>query len=220
MKPPWLSYRAEQDCDILRATESRDSRSRRATGAIETSRSTWIKSALSGAFVSSAMCAATPAMALEARQCMSVAQMNEALRDDGQRTMIIGDRIAAVGDTANPGVTVRTIRNINTITSNQDGSLGYQLEGNNSRSERSTWVCVRGRLADIHFYDARRIVIPEEAYLGGDFNRTVDRVAASGNRPMVIAKTIFGADSARYYGRPLVVLGTSMKELVPLRLKL
>lgn len=165
------------------------------------------KSGLAAATFVTALGISSGAQALEPKQCLSMADMNAALRAEGQRTLIIGDRIAAIGNTANPGVTTRMIRNVNTVTSNDDGSVGYQLEGDKSRAETSTSVCVAAKLTDIQLFDARKTDIPQAAYLGGDFNRTVDESATVGARPMLVAKTVFGSGESTRYGLPIVVFG-------------
>ena len=162
---------------------------------------------LAAAAFATALGMSASAQALEAKQCLSMDDMNAALRAEGQRTLIIGDRIAAMGNTANPGVTTRMVRNVNTVTSNEDGSVGYQLEGDKSRAEISTKVCVRAKLTDIQLFDARKTTIPKAAYLGGDFDRTVNESATVGSRPMIVANTVFGTGDSTRYGLPLVVFG-------------
>lgn len=150
------------------------------------------------------MACATPAAALDSGQCMPMADMNAALRAEGQRTIIIGDRVAVV-DESRPELGVR--RWVNTVTSNEDGSRGYQLEGNLPSGQVSTEVCVRAKLADVQLFDARRDGVPQAALLGGRFDPWVTANAADGVRPMVVARTIFGDAAAPRYGRPIVVMG-------------
>ena len=158
-----------------------------------------------GAAIAATMACATPAMAMDAKQCLPMAEMNAALKAEGQRTLIIGDRIASVGRT---GTTeTRMVRAVNTVTSNADGSLGYQLEGNLPRAEASTRVCVAAKLTDIRLFDARNTNIPKSVYLGGDFNRSVDEAAQRGSRPMLMANTVFGSGATLRNGLPIVVFG-------------
>jgi hypothetical protein len=163
-------------------------------------------SALGAAFAAS-LCAATPAQALEPRQCLPMAEMNEALRAEGQRTMIIGDRQALQNPTGR--VADASIdRYVNTVTSNADGSLGYQLEGDLPRAQVSTRVCVAAKLTNVRMYDARRDAIPQAAYLGGQFDAVVRENAAKGTRPMLIADTVHPASGGtERRGLPLVMFG-------------
>ncbi len=165
-----------------------------------------LKSFFGAAIALGTMTAANDAMALEAGQCLPMAQMNEALKADGQRTLIIGDRVAINNSTAsNTGLVVN--RWVNTVTSNADGSLGYQLEGDRPRAEMSNQVCVRAKLTNVRLLDARADVIPEEAYLGGTFEQTINNAAASGFRPMLISDTVFKNGSTNRNGLPIIVMG-------------
>lgn len=155
----------------------------------------------------SAFACAAPAIAMEGGECYSMEQMNQNLRAEGQSTLIIGDRIAARSNER--GEITSSVRHVNTVTSNPDGSLGYQLEGNNSRSAPSTNVCVGARLTNVRLFDARKPSIPRDAYLGGVFNTMVDSRAEIGTRPMVIADTIHrNRDGSGYHrGLPMVLFG-------------
>lgn len=155
----------------------------------------------------SAFACTAPALAMEGGECYSMEQMNQNLRAEGQSTLILGDRVAAIGHEGRPDTTI--VRKMNAVTANPDGSLGYQIEGNNSRSTPSTNVCVAARLTNVRLYDARKPSIPREAYLGGDFNRIVEGNAEVGTRPMVIADTIHrNRDGSGYHrGLPMVVFG-------------
>lgn len=164
------------------------------------------KLALGALSLGTAFTAANDAMALDAGQCLPMAQMNEALKADGQRTMIIGNG-TAFNNTHGSAADVRISYFVNTITSNQDGSLGYQLEGDRPLGEPSQNVCIRAKLSDVHLYDARVESIPSAAYLGGRFNDIVNENASKGTRPMVIANTVFGSGSTLRNGLPIVMFG-------------
>jgi hypothetical protein len=153
------------------------------------------------------MACANPAFALEPGQCLPMAEMNAALRAEGQRTMIVGNR-SAVQERDAAGNPTRVVENVETITSNADGSLGYNLGGDRPREEASTRVCVGAKLTNIRLYDASQPTIPRDAYLGGTFNQVVDRNAALGTRPMVVADTVFSNDNGgTRLGRPIVLFG-------------
>jgi hypothetical protein len=160
-----------------------------------------------GAAAGAVLACATPAMALEPGQCLPMAEMNAALRAEGQRTMIIGNRSAVEARDA-AGNPTRLAERLETITSNADGSLGYNLAGDRPREEASTNVCVRAKLANVRFYDAIQPTIARDAYLGGSFNALVDQNAARGTRPMVVADTVFpDGNGGTRLGRPIVLFG-------------
>lgn len=54
------------------------------------------KKSTMGLGIASAFCAATPASALESGRCLPIADMNNALRADNQRTIVIGNRTETV----------------------------------------------------------------------------------------------------------------------------
>lgn len=153
------------------------------------------------------MACANPAFALEPGQCLPMAEMNAALRAEGQRTMIIGNR-SAVQERDAAGNVTAVVERAEVITSNADGSVGYNLGGNRPREEASTEMCVGAKLTNVRLYDARQTAIPRDAYLGGTFNQVVDRNAALGTRPMVVADTVFSNDNGgTRLGRPIVLFG-------------
>jgi hypothetical protein len=160
------------------------------------------------AMVGSAFACATPAMAeLQAGQCLPMAEMNAALRAEGQRTMIIGNR-SAVQERDAAGNPTRVAENVETITSNSDGSRGYNLGGDRPRDEISNRVCVGAVLTNVRLFDARLPTPARDAYLGGTFNTLVDQNAALGTRPMVVADTVFSNDNGgTRLGRPIVLFG-------------
>lgn len=157
-----------------------------------------------GMAFAAALCAAQPADALEARQCMSMTEMNAALRAEGQRTMVIGDREVLnnpTGRIAEASIT----RYMNAVTSNTDGSIGYQIEGDLPRSESSTRVCVRAKLTNIRIFDASQPGVPQQVLLGGRFNDAIRADEAIGARPMVLADTVHGAEGSYRTGLPIVI---------------
>lgn len=144
---------------------------------------------------------------LQAGQCLPMADMNAALRAEGQRTMIIGNR-SAIEERDAAGNPTRLAERLETITSNADGSVGYNLAGDRPREEPSTNVCVRAKLTNVRLFDASQPTIPRDAYLGGSFNTLVNDNAARGTRPMVVADTVFSNESGgTRLGRPIVLFG-------------
>jgi hypothetical protein len=116
-----------------------------------------------------------------------MAEMNAALVAEGQRTLIIGNRVAFQDRaTGSPQV----IKYVNTYTSNADASLGYNLEGDRAMGEPSTRVCVAGKFTNMRLYDARRPGTPREAWRGGDFDQSLRDNEARGIRPMLQADSL------------------------------
>ena len=118
-----------------------------------------------------------------------MAEMNVALRAEGQRTLIIGDR-AALRNDASRESGLRVNRWVNTYTSNDDGSLGYNLEGDRPSGEASTRVCVAGKFTNVRLYDARRPGTPESLVREGAFAAMVAEQETQGIRPMLQADSI------------------------------
>lgn len=167
---------------------------------------------LGSIFAATALTAANDAMALEAGQCLPMAQMNEAMISEGQRTLIIGNRVAVNNSTtSSTGLVVN--KWMNAVTSNADGSLGYQIEGNKPRGEISTEVCVAAKLTNTQLFDATKNEIPQAALLGGAFNRAMELSAEDGIRPMVVADTVFGQGSNLRNGAPLVLIGDPTRKI-------
>lgn len=169
-------------------------------------RSTVLRSAF-GATMAAAMACSAPAMAMDAKQCLPMAEMNAALKAEGQRTMIIGDRLSLRNDAQRDGG-LAVDEYANAVTSNADGSIGYQLEGDRSRSQTSTSMCVAAKLTNVRIFDAARSEIPQQALLGGKMDDMLRADAKVGARPMVVADTVHRAkDGTERIGLPMVLTG-------------
>lgn len=144
---------------------------------------------VAGGVLASSVFLPSSALALEPRQCLPMAEMNAALRAEGQRTIIIGDR-AALRNDASRDSGIRVQRWVNTFTSNDDGSVGYNLEGDRPSGEASTRACVRAKLTNIRLYDARRPGVPQAALRGGPFDDFLRRDETHGIRPMLQADSV------------------------------
>lgn len=166
---------------------------------------TMIANSMLGATFAAAMMASTPALALEPKQCLPLAEMNAALKADGQRTLILGDRLA-IQDPTGRAEDMYTNRYANAVTANGDGSLGYQIEGDKTRQQASSTMCVRAKLTNVRLFDASQPGTPKAALLGGAFDDNVRELGAKGMRPMLVADTLHGSDASRR-GNPLVVFG-------------
>ena len=170
------------------------------------SRTKVIQSAFGAVFLASA-CLSSPAIALDNKQCLPMAEMNAALRAEGQRTMIIGDRVYIDNPTGDI-LDVRIPRFVNTVTSNADGSLGYQLEGDKPRAQTSDKVCVGAKLTNVRLFDASKPGVNQAALLGGKFNEAIINAEKGGLRPMVIADSVHrDTNGDDRVGLPVVILG-------------
>lgn len=165
-----------------------------------------LKSAFMASMLATA-CISTSALALEAKQCLPMAEMNAALKAEGQRTLIIGDRVY-VDSPTDDIMDARFNRFVNTVTANADGSLGYQLEGDKPRAQASDKVCVRAKLTHVQLLDARKPGINKAALLGGAFNEVIINSEKNGTRPMVVADSVHSdANGSDRIGLPVVILG-------------
>lgn len=168
------------------------------------------------------------ALALEPRQCLPMAEMNAALRAEGQRTLIIGDRMDYEGQRLTFGDTTMTRaewrdltrqlrsdtqvrrdliarmrrdgktqreadayiarilgvtailergdpdspvpRVMTAFAANSDGSVGYSLEGDRPRDQRSTRVCVVVKFTNVRLArrSAARAASPDTYLFTGD----------------------------------------------------
>lgn len=142
---------------------------------------------LFGSLAMAALVLPLGAQALEPRQCLPMAEMNAALVAEGQRTLIIGNRIAFLDG---PGGRIEAGKNVNTFTSNADGSVGYNLEGDKPMGEPSTRVCVAARFTNIVLYDARSPGTPPGALRGEPFDSHLRENEAVDYRPMLQADAV------------------------------
>lgn len=175
---------------------------------------TFTKLALSALALGTALTAANDAMAQSfySGQCgISMADFNQALLTEGQRTVVAGNGVGMRAN-ANSSTGVDTRAFANGITSTEDGRLGYHYEGNKPLGTPSTEVCVTAVLTNVQLSDARRGEIPARAYLGGAFNESVSIFARNNTYPMIVADTIMGQGENRRYGLPIVMFGNLVNQ--------
>ncbi|UDF05350.1 hypothetical protein [Asticcacaulis sp. AND118] len=157
-----------------------------------------------GAFAAS-LYASSAAFALEPKQCLSLDKMKAALAAEGQSILIIGDR-KVINDAPELETGVRVTRYMNAVTSNADFTVGYQIEGDLPRVEKSANVCVRAKLANIRLYDARKPGTRKAFLFGGKFDAEVREKETAGTRPVIIADTVHTAsDGTQQHGLPMVM---------------
>lgn len=156
--------------------------------------------------------AANGSLTLLPTQCATMAVTNQVMIANGQRTLIIGDRVGVNhSDTSSTGLVLN--KWMNAVASNADGSIGYLLEGDKSSTEPSTQACVKLKLTNIQLFDASKKEIPQAALLGGAFNRAMQLSAEDGIRPMVVADTVFGQGANLRSGAPMVLIGNPVRKI-------
>lgn len=166
------------------------------------------------------MGAAGAAHALEPKQCLPAAEMQAALKAEGQVPVVTGNR-----------VTTRVDRPVNIFTAGTDGT-GYELEGDQPRGTPSKTVCVMSRYHDVRLNDITSPVVPAWALIGNDtkaandhcratnaglcesYDDYVKRGTPQGLRVMLVARVDFtNVDGTRRNGRLLTVLTWVDKKL-------
>ncbi|MBB5985636.1 hypothetical protein [Sphingobium lignivorans] len=104
----------------------------------------------------------SPAIALEPGQCGPAAEIQAALKAEGQVPVVIGNR-----------VTTRKDRPVNIFTANSSG-VGYSLEGDAPQGQKSKTVCVGVRYRDLRLNDINSPVVPAWALIGNDVRTCVE----------------------------------------------
>lgn len=124
-----------------------------------------------------ALADATPAaVTLAPGQCYPAATVRASLSAQNQYKMIVGNRMALTFNAA--GDAIDSPRVANVFTSNPDGSLGYNLEGNQPLGTPSTEFCVRAQYRDVRFNDWTRAGVPDFARVGAANPATVAALCA------------------------------------------
>lgn len=159
----------------------------------EMARNSLLGSALSAAFIAS-IGLATPAQALEPKQCGSRTEILTELKNEGQVEIIGGNR-AALGSP----------RNI--FTSNADRTLGYNIEaGVDSEAGK---LCVGAKYTDIRLNGDPNFARPAWASAGpqSENDRLLDRIERERNDKVIMGATplVRGPDGGERRGTFLMV---------------
>jgi len=168
---------------------------------------------LSCAVIAGVMITSWPALALEPKQCLPLADMNAALKAEGQMPVVIGNR-----------VTTRKDRPVNIFTSDANGR-GYALEGDAPHGQPSKRVCVGARYSGLRINDINSPVVPSWALIGNSrasaqadctarkagvcdsYDDYVRRATAGGMRVMLVARSeSTQGDGSIKQGRLLTIL--------------
>lgn len=124
-----------------------------------------------------------PARGVKAKDCYSMAEMNRALKAYGQRSLISGDRVTL----ADRGEKIVGVGFLNIFTSNEDGSLGFNIEADKPGGQQATEAAVRTVMTDVRLWDKDRPPAkPDPAILGA---RLVPHLGPSGDRVLLSAKS-------------------------------
>jgi hypothetical protein len=99
------------------------------------------------------------AQSLRTGQCLPGAQVREALKAEGQNTIIVGNRTGYGYATAL------------VFTSNADGSRGYLLRGDKPLGQQADTICIDSVYEDVRLNDITQPGIPAWAQLGGNAAR-------------------------------------------------
>lgn len=161
----------------------------------------------SAAFLAGVIVMTAPAWALEPKQCLPMAAMNAALQAEGQRTLIIGNRVAFRDSPERPSG-AKVEKWMNAYTANAEHSRGFNIEGDRPMGEPSTKACIAGKFTNIGLYDARQPGTPEAAKRGADFDTSLRDNEAKGTRPMLQADSIStGPDGSIRTGLGITLFG-------------
>ena len=139
---------------------------------------TFRKSAFALAGAASLFAGATAAHALEPKQCGTAAEMTEALRTEGQKSVIVGNRMALEFDAQGNVVDSPRITNIFTVNENGEG---YNLEGNRPLGTPSTEFCIRAKYVNARFNNWERAGIPAFAQFNVPAKADVQRICTAAN---------------------------------------
>jgi hypothetical protein len=163
---------------------------------------------LGTAFALGAMTATNDAnaQALQGGQCYTRDVFNQTITNEGMRTLVVGNSTSTRADASSP-TGARGVDFINGVAANLSNGQGYLFVGDQPRGTPSNQICVTVALEGTALYDINSTAIPRSAYLGGRFNDVVNRSAADGERPMVVANTVIGSGASRRNGLPVVVFG-------------
>ncbi|HRK97097.1 MAG TPA: hypothetical protein PLE43_01320 [Alphaproteobacteria bacterium] len=128
--------------------------------------------------------------------CYYTAEINKAMKDYGQKSLIVGDNIYAGKD--GNGVLKDYLR-VNRFTASDDGSLGFNVEGNNPSNQPSTEWRVAAVIKNVRLYDSNKFVVPSEEIVG---RRNAEGIRKTGDRVML---------SGEYNGKYMVVVRSADK---------
>ncbi len=148
------------------------------------------------------------AQSLQPGQCYPRATFNEAITSQGMTTLVVGNRTGIRDDASSP-TGARGVNFINGVAANLENGQGYLFEGDQPRGTPSNRICIAAELEATTLYNVTNASIPRRAYLGGRFDRGVDAKAQRGERPMVIADTVFREGGRKRNGLPVVIFGNA-----------
>ncbi len=123
--------------------------------------------------------------------CYYTAEMNKAMKDYGQRSLIVGDNIYAGKD---ENGFLKDFLRVNRFTASGDGSVGFNVEGNQPSNQPSTEWRVAAVIKNVRLYDSDKFVVPSAEVIG---RRNAEGIQKTGDRIML---------SGEYNGKYMVVV--------------
>lgn len=151
------------------------------------------------------------AQSLQPGQCYPRATFNETLAAEGMRTLVVGNRFG-IANAPESNIGVRGVNFINGVAANLENGQGYSFEGDKPRGIPATRICISAVLESTTLYNINNTAIPRAAYLGGAFDKVVETAAQRGDRPMVIANTVFREGERKRNGLPFVLFGNAARK--------
>jgi hypothetical protein len=125
------------------------------------------------------------ALDLKLGQCLPAADMMSQLKAEGQKSVVLANRIWSDQEKKIGG------RYVNVFTSNDSGDLGYQIEGDSVLGEgkQATKFCLVSDYTNIHLYDGRGRLLPSTIPHPSNLATMVRSVMDSrGFKPMLVAQ--------------------------------
>lgn len=128
--------------------------------------------------------------------CYYTAEMNKAMKDYGQRSLIIGDNIYAGKD---ENGFLKDYLRVNRFTASGDGAVGFNVEGNKPSNQPSTEWRVAAVIKNVRLYDSDKFVVPSAEVIG---RRNAEGIQKTGDRIML---------SGEYNGKYMIVVRSADK---------
>lgn len=122
-----------------------------------------------------------PTRGVKGGDCYVTSEMNKALQAYGQRTLVYGNRIGVTGTSDG----VAPVLFLNAFTSNAQGTLGFNIEGDAPAGQSSTRFSVGAVMSDVRLWDRAKPYKPSEEVVG---RLNAQGIEKSGDRLMLTAK--------------------------------
>ena len=122
------------------------------------------------------------ALDLEPGQCLPAAEMMSRLKAEGQKSVIVADRVWVDRNNQIAG------RKFNVFTSNVDGSKGYNIEGNAPMGSPSSEFCLGSDYTDVSLYNSKGQTLPPSILPNSHLASAIQAgIARNHQSPMMVA---------------------------------